>query len=80
MINVVAKSSTQLKSDRQINFDKVFVFNLASWRICIRNFSYKNTISFQRELGDIDWSEMYSQSDTKDTFFRVPQSVCKALW
>ena len=36
--------------------------------ICIRDFSYKNKMSFQRELGDIDWSEMYSQSDTQEAF------------
>ena len=36
--------------------------------IWIRNFSYKNKRSFQRELGDIDWSEMCSQSDTQEAF------------
>ena len=32
------------------------------------NFSYKNKISFQHALSEIDWSEMYRQSDTSAAF------------
>ena len=33
-----------------------------------RNFSYKSKISFQHSLSEIDWSEMYRQSDTFSIF------------
>ena len=49
--------------------DIVIRNELMRMSVCIRSFTKRNEISFQRELDEIDWSEIYKQSDTRGVFF-----------